>query len=450
MKLWDKGIKTEDKILDFTIGKDRELDIHLAPFDVIASIAHAKMLAQVNLIEQGECDSIVRVLLSIINNIEEGKFSIDEDCEDIHSYLEKILVEEVGESGKKIHTARSRNDQVLVALKLFYREELVKLTDEIRKMALKLLEKAEESKEFLIPGYTHMQVAMYSSFGLWFSAWAESFTEDLYFLKGAMDYVNLNPLGSAAGYGSSFPVDRDYTTVLLEFGGLHINSVNAQLSRAKTEKLLLSAISSVAYTISKFTNDIILFLNQNFSLLGIKSEYTTGSSIMPHKKNPDIFEILRAKTNRIQAREFEIQSMINNLSSGYHRDFQLLKEISMSSLFEIQECLEVLSYAVDGLELNRNATDSEIYKYLGSVDAINEMVMQGRTFRDAYREIADSIAKDEFQPLQKPKHSHKGSIGNLATGFIKDKLEKICYRLELDKYKVFRNRFLEKIRNGIV
>ncbi len=447
MKLWEKNIRTDEKILEFTIGNDRVYDMYLAPFDVLASIAHVKMLSQVKLIGNDHAEDIVKALVDIYEDLKKGEFAMDEGAEDIHSQLENMLVERIGESGKRVHTARSRNDQVLVALKLFYREEISTIALMVKELAVNLLKKAEDSQSLLIPGYTHLQAAMFSSFGLWFSAWAESFTEDLYFLKGVFDYVNLNPLGSAAGYGSSFPVDRDYTAVLLEFSDLHINSINAQLSRGKTEKMLLAGLSAIAGTVSKLSYDLILFMNQNFHLVSLSDELTTGSSIMPHKKNPDVLELLRAKANRIQAREFEVQSLINNLPSGYHRDFQLLKEIAFPSIFDLKECLHILTYILPGLKLNPNATEKEMYKYLGSVDAINEKVKNGESFREAYRQVAQEIEEGDFKPVEHPEYSHPGSIGNLATGRIQDKLDKICKRMQVEKYREFQQRFMEKIKN---
>lgn len=447
MKLWEKDIKTDKKILEFTVGDDRDLDMHIARFDVLASIAHVKMLDQVNLIKKEHSDDIVSILIDVYEKLEKGQFKIEDGIEDVHSQLEKILVEKIGETGKRVHTARSRNDQVLVALKLFYRQEITGIAFIIKDLVAHLLQKAEDSKSFLMPGYTHLQAAMYSSFGLWFSAYAESFTEDLYFLKGIFDYVNLNPLGSAAGYGSSFPIDRAYTTVLLEFADMHINSINAQLSRGKTEKMLLAGLSSVAGTISKMSYDLVLFLNQNFDLVSLGDELTTGSSIMPHKKNPDVLELLRAKTNRIQAREFEVQSLINNLPSGYHRDYQLLKEITFPAIFDLKECLEILGYILPGLKLNKKATEGAIYKYLGSVDAINEKVMTGESFREAYQQVAQEIKNGDFKPVKNTEYTHPGSIGNLSTGRIQDKLDKICKRIQIGKFRGFEKRMIDKIKN---
>ncbi len=447
MKLWEKGIKTDQRILDFTVGKDRELDMHLAGPDIVASIAHVKMLARVGLIKNDEASDIEKVLAAIYQEVESGKFFIDKGVEDIHSQLEKTLVEKLGETGKRVHTARSRNDQVLVALKLFYRDEIVDISSMVRELALTLIHKAEQSGSQLIPGYTHMQAAMFSSFGLWFSAWAEALTEDLFFLKGVLDYVNLNPLGSAAGYGSSFPIDRDYTSKLLEFDDLHINSINAQLSRGKTEKMLLSGISAIAGTLSRMSMDMVLFINQNFDLIYLRDELTTGSSIMPHKKNPDVLEIIRAKANRIQSKEFEVHSLINNLTSGYHRDYQLLKEVSFPAIFELKDCLEVMSYIVPEIRLKENVTEKEIYKYLGSVDAINKKVMKGTSFRDAYREVAGEIKNKTFLPVTDSEHTHTGSIGNLSTDRISDKLNKIYDQMRIEKFKGFHQIFMAKIKN---
>jgi argininosuccinate lyase len=448
MKLWDKGIKTHERIMSFTVGEDRELDMKLAKSDVIASIAHVKMLQKTSLLEPEEASRIIEVLKEIFIEIQEGKFLIEEGVEDIHSQLEKILVEKTGDTGKKVHTARSRNDQVLVDLKLYFREEIIIITLMIEELVTRLLIKSEETKDIPLPGYTHLQAAMKSSFGLWFSAWAEAFTEDLYHLKGILDYVNQNPLGSAAGYGSSFPVDREYTTRLLEFDHLHINSINAQLSRGKTEKMLMAGFSTIAGDLSKMSMDLVLFLNQNFKFISLGEELTTGSSIMPHKKNPDVLELLRARANRIQSREFEILSLINNLPSGYHRDFQLLKNICFPAIEELKECLEMMTFIVPEIEPRKDILENEIYHYLGSVDVINQKVQSGKTFRDAYKEVATEIKAGTFKSPGEINYSHTGSIGNLSLDMIRQKLKQIQTEMNVQKYQDFHEKFIAKCKIG--
>lgn len=424
MKLWEKGIKTQDNILEFTAGIDRILDLQIAREDTIASMAHVKMLGRVNLLTEKESDQLIDSLLEIYQTIEKGEFVIEADMEDVHSQIEKILIEKLGETGKKVHTARSRNDQVITDLKLFYRSEIISLVDQLSGLVEKLLLKSDETKDIEIPGYTHFQAAMPSSFGLWFGAYAESFTEDLQLLSGVFKYINQNPLGSAAGYGSSFPIDRQFTTDLLEFDDLHINSVNAQLSRGKSEKMMMVGISGIAASLSKMAMDMVLFMNQNFNLMKLNDDFTTGSSIMPHKKNPDVLELVRAKANRIQMAESQIFSVINNLPSGYHRDFQLLKEICFPALSELNNLLEIMSLVIENIEMLSINRNEEKYKYLGTVDAMNKKVMSGVPFRDAYREIADEIQDGSYVSDVRYDHSHIGSIGNLSNDRIKQKLEK--------------------------
>lgn len=446
MKLWEKGIKTDDIIMDFTVGNDRELDMKIAKSDVVASIAHVMMLEKTGLITIGEARKISAALQDIFIEINDGKFKIEEGVEDIHSQLEKTLVEKTGESGKKVHTARSRNDQIMVDLKLYFRDELVSIIRLLLELVEILLEKAVETKEIPLPGYTHLQAAMNSSFGLWFSAWAEACTEDLYYLKGIFDYINLNPLGSAAGYGTSFPVDREYTTRILGFKNMHVNSINAQLSRGKTEKMLMAGLSAIAGDLSKMSMDLVLFLNQNFDFISLGEELTTGSSIMPHKKNPDVLELLRARANRVQSREFEVLNLINNLPSGYHRDFQLLKDICFPAIEELKKCLEVMIFIVPRIKPKRGITDKEIYRYLGSVDAINLKVAAGMPFRDAYREVAEDIKQGKFKSPSDVKYSHTGSIGNLALEIIDKKKEKIAREIDIEEYEDFHEKFIAKCK----
>jgi len=446
MKLWEKGIKTQENILEFTAGTDRILDLQLAREDVIASMAHVKMLGKVSLLTKVEEGELLGTLLDIYQTIEKGEFVIDKGEEDIHSQIEKILTEKLGESGKKVHTARSRNDQVITDLKLFYRAKIILLVGQVETLVEKLIVKSNESKDIEIPGYTHLQAAMPSSFGLWFGAYAESLTEDLQLLSGVFKYINQNPLGSAAGYGSSFPIDRQYTTDLLEFENMHINSVNAQLSRGKSEKMMMVGISGIAASLSKMAMDMVLFMNQNFNLMKLNDEFTTGSSIMPHKKNPDVLELIRAKANRIQMAESQIFSIINNLPSGYHRDFQLLKEICFPALDELSNLLEIMSLVTENIKMLGIDPEEEKYKYLGTVDAMNKKVMNGVPFRDAYRDVADEIKEGKYVSGLRYEHTHIGSIGNLGNDRIKKKLETEISSFQVKKYRGFYTRFIQDIK----
>lgn len=449
MKLWDKGKDVNKDIIDFTAGNDRKLDVDLAASDVIASMAHVKMLQSINIISDKEEKELLKSLLEIFEDIKKGVFMIEDSMEDIHSQVEAILTNKLGDAGKKVHTARSRNDQVITDLKIFYRQELVEIVLMTETFINLLLERSEETKDTLIPGYTHFQAAMPSSFGLWFSAWAESFTEDLMLLSGVFDYINQNPLGSAAGYGSSFPIDRQMTTDLLEFEDLHINSINAQLSRGKTEKFLLSGLSAIAGSLAKLSMDLVLYMSQNFNFVTLNESLTTGSSIMPHKKNPDVIELIRAKCNRIQALEYEVSSIINNLPSGYHRDFQLLKEIVFPALKEMKSCLRMAVLVVNNLKINENIIHKEIYRYIGSVDAINEKVKAGIPFRQAYVLVASEIENGIFNPDMNPEYTHIGSIGNLGTERIQMKLQRVLKEYELEKYSGFMDRFISMVKKEL-
>jgi len=446
MKLWDKGKKTDLNILSFTVGKDRELDIELAKYDVIASMAHVIMLESVKLLSLNEKDILIKALLEIYNSILSGKFIIEEGMEDIHSQVEKMLTESLGEAGKKIHSARSRNDQVLVDLKLYYREQMVQITLLVAELVKVLIEKSEEHKDVLIPGYTHLQAAMPSSFGLWFAAFAESLTEDLMFHEGIMDYINQNPLGSAAGYGSSFPINREMTTELLEFNNLHINSINAQLSRGKTEKFIASGMGAIAGSLGKMSMDMTLFMSQNFGFLKLNEELTTGSSIMPHKKNPDVLELIRGKSAKISGIYQEVLLLTQNLPSGYHRDFQLLKEIIFPAYHELFACINMMIYALNNLEVSKNITEDGKYLYIFSVENVNEKVKAGVAFREAYNQVASEIDKGRFRRLSNVNYSHTGSIGNLSNNRIAEKLEKVMEKLETEKYAGFTDRFINKLK----
>jgi len=424
MKLWDKGFSTDKKIDLFTVGNDRELDLVLAKYDIIGSLAHAKMLHKIGLLSKEEIEAIDRELKSISKLVETGEFTIESDFEDVHSKIEFMLTEKLGDTGKKIHTARSRNDQVLVDVHLYVKDELEVIKDMVLEFFNLLMKLSEEYKENLLPGYTHLQVAMPSSFGMWFSAYAESLIDDIYMLNAAYRISDQNPLGSAAGYGSSFPIDRAYTTSAMEFGEMKINSVAAQMSRGKTEKSLAFAMSSVAGTLSKFAMDICLYMSQNFGFVSFPDELTTGSSIMPHKKNPDVFELIRGKCNKIQALPYELTLITNNLPSGYHRDLQLLKEGLIPAIQSLKACLEMFSFSLESIQVNKNILDNKIYDYLFTVEEVNQLVQNGVPFRDAYKIVGEKVVKGGFEPDKKVKHSHIGSLGNLALDKIQAKMDK--------------------------
>ena len=421
MKLWDKGFSTDKKIDQFTVGNDRELDLLLAKYDVFASKAHAKMLAKVGLITVNEGNALVKELDVIANSIEKGEFTIEDDFEDMHSKIEFLLTEKLGDIGKKIHTARSRNDQVLVAMQLYLKDELNLINDWVKGLFDLLLQLADKHSEVLLPGYTHLQIAMPSSFGLWFSAYAESLVDDLYFIQAAFKVADQNPLGSAAGYGSSFPIDRNFTTKEMGFQTLKYNVVAAQMGRGKVEKATAFGISSVAATLSKLALDVTLYMSQNFNFISFPNELTTGSSIMPHKKNPDVFELIRAKCNKIQAVPNQLALVTNNLPSGYHRDLQLVKEIIIPALQDMKACLEMMTFSLKEIRVNQNILDDPKYDYLFSVDTLNEMVKNGLPFRDAYKTMGQAIENGSFEPKKDAKHSHEGSLGNLCLEEIKNK-----------------------------
>ena len=430
-KIWQKdNTKTNDLVNKFTVGKDLDFDDRLAKYDVLGSIAHAKMLAEVGLIRLDEEQDIVAVLEEILTDIEKGSFEIDKTAEDIHSQIETILIEKLGETGKKIHTARSRNDQVLTDIKLYLLDEIREITERTDSFFQILKDKANQHKNVLLPGYTHFQVAMPSSFGLWFGAYAESLVDDLELLFATKNIINKNPLGSAAGYGSSFPIDRESTTYKLDFRTLNYNVVYAQMTRGKSEKLLANSLSVLAGTLSKFSYDVCLYLSQNFDFISFPKEFTTGSSIMPHKKNPDIFELVRARCNRIQALPNELILLTNNLPSGYHRDLQLTKEILFSAIDSLKECLEILIYTLPNIEVKDNILDDEKYKYIFSVEKINEEVKNGKSFRDAYIQIGQEIENGVFEyDYKELHHSHQGSLGNLCLDEIEYQFNKVRDKL---------------------
>lgn len=422
MKLWEKGIPTDIKTDLFTVGNDRELDLLLAEYDVVGSMAHAKMLAKTGLLTNEEAQDLVMALEDILTDIKKGDFIIEQSFEDVHSKVEYLLIEKLGDTGKKIHTARSRNDQVLVDVHLFLKAELTAIKQQTNELFELLLAKAEATKDILLPGYTHFQVAMPSSFGMWFSAYAESLVDDVVMLNAALSVADQNPLGSAAGYGSSFPIDRTFTTQELGFNTLKYNSVAAQMSRGKAEKTAAFAMASVAGTLSKLAMDICLYLSQNFAFITLPQHLTTGSSIMPHKKNPDIFELIRGKCNKIQALPYELTLITNNLPSGYHRDFQLLKEGLFPALQTLKSCLEMAVFSIKEIEPNQNILDDKKYHYLFTVDALNELVTSGIPFRDAYKIVGEQVENNSFQSPKATKHTHEGSINNLCLNEIKAKM----------------------------
>lgn len=423
--LWNKGTKSSDLVEEFTVGNDRVLDMALAKYDVTGSKAHIRMLESIGLLTSEELDVLTKALDEILGEIEAGKFVLEDDVEDIHSQVELLLTRRLGNVGKKIHSGRSRNDQVLVDVKLFLKDELHKVRDEVLELFRTLQDLSESHKDVLLPGYTHGQVAMPSSFGLWFGAYAESLADDMFMLKGAYGLVDQNPLGSAAGYGNSFPLDRNMTTSLLGFGDLDYNAVAAQLSRGKSEKAVASAIGCVALTLNKFASDCCLYMCPNFGFISFPDELTTGSSIMPHKKNPDVWEIIRGNCNRIMAAENEITLLCSNMPHGYHRDFQLLKDILFPALVLMHRCLEMAVFMLKEIRVNRNILDSPIYDYLFTVEEVNRRALSGMPFRDAYKSVGIEVNEGRFHAEKTVNHTHIGSIGNLCNDCIAAKMKNV-------------------------
>lgn len=432
MKLWQKDKDALKEVSQFTIGKDNELDLFLAPFDVLGSLAHIQMLASIGLLEKSELNKLTTALKDIYQEIQNGKFIIEEGVEDIHSQIELMLTTKLGEIGKKIHSGRSRNDQVLVDIKLFLRNEIQELVTEIKELFDLLISLSEKHKDTLLPGYTHLQLAMPSSFGLWFGAYAESLVDDVITLQSAYKITNKNPLGSAAGYGSSFPLHRKMTTELLGFSELNYNVVYAQMGRGKTEKVVAAAISNVASTLSKLSMDACLYLNQNFGFISFPEELTTGSSIMPHKKNPDVFELIRSRCNTLQAIPQEIMLITTNLPSGYHRDLQLLKEKLFPAFSQLKDCLRMTHLMLSNIEVKNDLLKDEKYKYLFSVEEVNKLVLQGIPFRDAYKIIGQSIEKGEFKYSDNLHHTHEGSMGNLCNDQIQNMMNTEIQSFQFD------------------
>ena len=425
MKLWDKGFEPDKMIEEFTVGRDRELDLELARFDVEGSMAHIKMLESIGLLTADELDVLTAALKDILAMIERGEFVIEPGVEDVHSQVEFLLTERLGDIGKKIHSGRSRNDQVLVDLKLFLRDELRQTADDVQTLFDRLQELSERHKEVLMPGYTHLQIAMPSSFGLWFGAYAETLVDDMRLLAAAWHIANQNPLGSAAGYGSSFPLDRRMTTQLLGFEELHYNVVAAQMSRGKSERAAATALAAVAATVGRLAMDVCLMMSQNFGFVSLPDELTTGSSIMPHKKNPDVFEIMRGRCNRLQSVPNEIALLTANLPAGYHRDLQLLKEILFPAFDELRGTLGMCDFMLAHLRVNDRILDDPKYDYLFTVEDVNRLVLQGVPFREAYRRVGLAVQRREYRPTREVHHTHEGSIGNLCTEEIRRKMERV-------------------------
>lgn len=423
MKLWQKNTASLKEVETFTVGRDREMDLYLAAFDVLGSLAHTRMLESIGLLTPEETTALHVELKKIYARIQEGKFSLQDNVEDIHSQVELLLTEALGDTGKKIHSARSRNDQVLVDIKLFLRNELELTVKAIEPFFNLLQQQSEKYKAYLLPGYTHLQLAMPSSFGLWFGAYAESLADDVITLKAAYDIVNKNPLGSAAGYGSSFPINRTLTTRLLGFADLNYNVVYAQMGRGKAERVVAQSLANVADTLARLSMDACLYLNQNFSFISFPPELTTGSSIMPHKKNPDVFELIRSHCNRIKALPNEIMLMTTNLPSGYHRDLQLLKEHLFPAFRHLRDCLEMAGLMLSNIEVKDNILTDEKYKYLFSVEEVNKRVLAGMPFRDAYKEVGLDIEAGKFSYDLQLNHTHEGSIGQLCTAEIRKQMD---------------------------
>ena len=433
MKLWQKNYDIDQAIETFTVGRDREFDLELAPYDILGSLAHIRMLESIDLLSEEELHKLGEALKDLYDQAVAGEFEITPGVEDVHSQVELLLTERLGDMGKKIHAGRSRNDQVLVDLRLFFRAEIQKIAEGARELFDLLTKLSEQHKDILLPGYTHLQVAMPSSFGLWFGAWAESLVDDLRQLEAVYRIVNQNPLGSAAGYGSSFPLDRRMTTELLGFDDLAYNVVHAQLGRGKTELFFSFALSAFGATLSRLAMDLVLFMNQNFGFVSFPDTLTTGSSIMPHKKNPDVFELTRAKANQLQALPQQVSMLCTNLPSGYHRDFQLLKEALFPAIHTLKTCLEILTYALSQIEVNPSILEDDKYQYLFSVEEVNKEVLNGIPFRDAYRRIGERIAAGIFNPEKEIHHSHEGSIGNLSTRAIRDKFQQVWESFQFEK-----------------
>lgn len=433
-KLWEKSTTVDHDVESYTVGRDREMDLYLAPYDVLGSLAHIKMLESIGLLTRDELDTLTHELRDIYHVIEQHGFKIEDDIEDVHSQVELMLTRRLGDTGKKIHSGRSRNDQVLVDLKLFIRSRIEDITKAMTRLFNTLLEQSERYKNVLLPGYTHLQVAMPSSFGLWFGAYAESLVDDLTVLRAAYDITNRNPLGSAAGYGSSFPLNRTMTTSLLGFDSMDYNVVYAQMGRGKTERIVAQALASVAATIGKLAYDACLFNSQNFGFIKLPDEFTTGSSIMPHKKNPDVFELTRAKCNKIQALPYEITLITNNLPSGYFRDLQLVKENFLPAFDDIIAIIGMVNAMTAQIKVNESIVDDDRYRYMFSVEEVNRLTLEGMPFRDAYKKVGLEIEAGKFNAVKEVHHTHEGSIGNLCNDRIKALYDKTLAEFNFETY----------------
>lgn len=444
MKLWDKGFEVNAEIEKFTVGRDREMDLYLAESDVLGSMAHITMLESIGLLEADELKALTEELRYIHAEIQEGKFIIEEGIEDVHSQVELMLTRRLGDMGKKIHSGRSRNDQVLVDLKLFTRKQLKQIAEDVMALFEELQKQSEHYKNVLMPGYTHLQVAMPSSFGLWFGAYAESLVDDMMFLQAAFRMTNRNPLGSAAGYGSSFPLNRQMTTDLLGFDSINYNVVYAQMGRGKMERNVAFALASIAGTIAKLAFDACMFNSQNFAFVKLPNECTTGSSIMPHKKNPDVFELTRARCNKLQGLPQQIMLMMNNLPSGYFRDLQMIKEVFLPAFQELRDCLLMTTYIVSKIKVNEHILDDARYDLMFSVEEVNRLATEGMPFRDAYRKVGLDIEAGKFEPKKQVEHTHEGSIGNLCNAQIKALMEDVYSGFNFEKMEKAERKLLGK------
>ena len=443
-KLWEKNVTVNADVETYTVGRDREMDLYLARYDVLGSIAHITMLESIGLLKNDELQTLIAELRNIYRSIEAGDFVIEPDIEDVHSQVELMLTRRLGDVGKKIHSGRSRNDQVLLDLKLFMRSRIEDVADAVSRLFDVLLSQSDRYADVLLPGYTHLQVAMPSSFGLWFGAYAESLADDLIVLRGAYSVVDRNPLGSAAGYGSSFPLNRTMTTRLLGFSSMAYNVVYAQMGRGKTERIVAQALASIAATVSKLAFDACMFSSQNFGFIKLAPEYTTGSSIMPHKKNPDVFELTRAKSNKIQALPYEITLITNNLPSGYFRDLQLVKENFLPSFDSLIDILDMTARMLSEVEVNRNILEDSRYDYMFSVEEVNRLAREGMPFRDAYKKVGLDIEAGNFVPDKNIRHTHEGSIGNLCNDRIKEMFYDTLNSFDFERYHNAFNKLLNE------
>jgi len=443
MKLWEKGNQSEKFIEEFTVGQDPDLDLYLAPYDILGSIAHVLMLKDVGLLEDEETSRLQSELITLYRESANGHFTIENGIEDVHSQVEAILSRRLGDTGKKIHTGRSRNDQVLVDLHLFIRDQIREIVLKMKDLAETLLGLSEQYKNYLLPGYTHFQVAMPSSFGLWFGCFAESLADDLLVFRAAYHFANQNPLGSGAGFGTSFPINRKRTTELLGFDDLSYNVMYAMNKRGRTEKAMAQAISSVADTLGKLSSDLCMYMGQDFGFVSLPGKFTTGSSIMPHKSNPDVFELVRGYCNQFISLPNEISLIVSNLPTGYHRDFQLIKESFIPSIYKIKSCITIVNQILPELKIEEIDMSCGKYKYIFSVEEVNKLVMKGVPFRDAYREIADKIEKGEYQSSPDIKHTHEGSMGNLCNERISEKIQNRILEFNFEKEQKALQKLLE-------